>query len=260
MSRIRSTAADARLAENACVHKPSLNVQLTPKKPPPMGGHLSGTRNQFRNGRRADHQGESGASRARQLLCAASARGLPVLVTPAAPGQGPISANGDHSITGDRGHSFMEATIRAETFAPQPLRARVGGRASGGVQLLGYDKAPDGQLVDFHAADSSTTDSQPANGKCTDGERADRNCTQRKSAYRKRAGRKGTEGSGAAPTPRRSRATASLGVLRCKMCLGRAFDVAITVLASSPARATPAGVRRRNRTVSRRSHRPTPAP
>jgi hypothetical protein len=64
------------------------------------------------------------------------------------------------------------------------LRARLIGRVLWGVELLGDDKAPDGQLVNFQPSDPRAADCQSADGKCTEGYGADCNCAQRKPAHR----------------------------------------------------------------------------
>ena len=74
------------------------------------------------------------------------------------------------------------------------MRARLTSHALWGVKLLGYDEAPNGQLVDFQPSDPGATDCQSTNGKCTDGYCADCNCAQRKPTYRKRPGCKRTKG------------------------------------------------------------------
>ena len=63
------------------------------------------------------------------------------------------------------------------------LCARLTGYALWRVKLLGYDKAPNGQLVDFQLSDSGPTDCQSTDGKCTDGHCADCNCAQRGPAH-----------------------------------------------------------------------------
>ena len=75
------------------------------------------------------------------------------------------------------------------------LRTRLTGHALRGAKLLGYNKAPNGQLVDFQPSDPGATDCQSTNGKCTESYGADCNCTQRKPAHRKRPGRNRTKGS-----------------------------------------------------------------
>ena len=62
------------------------------------------------------------------------------------------------------------------------------------MKLLAYDKAPNGQLVDFQPSDSGATDSQSTDGERTDGHCADCDCTQRKPSYRKRPGCKRAKG------------------------------------------------------------------
>ena len=74
------------------------------------------------------------------------------------------------------------------------MRARLTSRALWGVKLLGYDKAPNGQLVDFQPSDPGATDCQSTNGKCTEGYCSDCNCAQRKSAHCKRPGCNRTKG------------------------------------------------------------------
>jgi len=80
------------------------------------------------------------------------------------------------------------------------LRARFSGHASGRVRFLGYEKPPNGQLVDFQPADTRATDCQSTDGKCTDGCCADCNCSDCNCAEcepgsGKRPSRKSTKGS-----------------------------------------------------------------
>jgi hypothetical protein len=62
------------------------------------------------------------------------------------------------------------------------LRAPLTGHALWGVQFLGHDEAPNGQLVDLQPSDSGATDCQSTYGKCTDGYCADCNDAKRKPA------------------------------------------------------------------------------
>jgi len=63
------------------------------------------------------------------------------------------------------------------------------------VKLLGYDKAPNGQLVDFQPSDPGATDCQSTNGKGTDGYCSDCNCAQGNPAHCKRPVCNRTKGS-----------------------------------------------------------------
>jgi len=63
------------------------------------------------------------------------------------------------------------------------------------MKLLGYDKAPDRQLVDLEPSDPGATDCQSTDGKCTEGYGANCNRAKRKPAHRKRPGRNRAEGS-----------------------------------------------------------------
>jgi hypothetical protein len=56
------------------------------------------------------------------------------------------------------------------------LRTRFTGHALRGAKLLGYNKAPNGQLVDFQPSDSGATDGQSTDGKGTDGYCAECHC------------------------------------------------------------------------------------
>jgi len=92
------------------------------------------------------------------------------------------------------------------------------------VQLLGDEKAPNGELVDFQPPDSGATDCQSTDGKCADGYCADGHCAQRQPAYRKRAGCKRTKRSwdGA----RRSQ-FASGRETRCQALQGEAWTASV---------------------------------
>jgi hypothetical protein len=65
---------------------------------------------------------------------------------------------------------------------PGLLRARFIGHSWRDVKLLGYDKAPNGELVDFQRSDSGATDCKSTDGKGTDGYCADCHCAQREPA------------------------------------------------------------------------------
>jgi hypothetical protein len=75
----------------------------------------------------------------------------------------------------------------------RPLRVRPAAHALWDLQLLGDEKAPNGQFVDFQPSDAGATDCQSSNGKRTDCYCADCNCPKRKAACRKCPGCKRTE-------------------------------------------------------------------
>lgn len=62
------------------------------------------------------------------------------------------------------------------------------------LKFLGYDKAPNPQLIDFQPTDSGPTNSQSTNSDYTEGYGTDCKCAQCKAAYRKRAACKRTQG------------------------------------------------------------------
>jgi len=92
------------------------------------------------------------------------------------------------------------------------------------VQLLGDEKAPNGELVDFQPPDSGATDCQSTDGKCADGYCADGHCAQRQPAYRKRAGCKRTQRSWGGA--RRSQ-FASGRETRCQALQGEAWTASV---------------------------------
>ncbi len=95
---------------------------------------------------------------------------------------------------GVRPRSLRRWAGRGRLFRPS-LSARLTGHAFWRVELLGYDKAPNGQLVDVQPSDPDATDCQSTDGKCTDGHCADCDCAQRKPADRKRPGCDRSQGS-----------------------------------------------------------------
>jgi hypothetical protein len=62
------------------------------------------------------------------------------------------------------------------------------------LKFLGYDEAPNQQLIDFQPTDSGPTNRQSTNSDCTEGYGTNCECAQRKAAYCKRATCKRTQG------------------------------------------------------------------
>ena len=263
-ARTRDSPEDARLAGSL----PSLNVRdSSPKKPPAeWEGTSSGTRRPVpgTSRRRCPTVRANQEPRAHaQLLCAASARGLPVRGdTGCRPGQGPLSADGrwlEFPATGAHVHGGGDPS--GDVLLREPLRARVGGRCfPGACSSSATTRRRTERLRRFPCGQVCGRDRFPGtqpDGQCADGGRR-RPRLQAAAQVRPTASAPGhARHRGhrrAAPTPARSRAAAGLGVLRCedvsRTSVGRCHD---RYWQSSPARATPAGVRRRNRTVSRTS-------
>ena len=266
-ARTRDSPEDARLRSGACfLECAGLVAQEATRR---MGGHFERhTPTSSRNVQEAlpDRQGESGASRARPVavrrFCTRTA-GAGGTRLPA----GPRSVVGEWSmarISGDRGARSWRRRSERRRFARRAVACSSRRPLlPGGVQLLGYDKAPDGQLVDFHAAGLRARPiPEPSQWQ------VHRRRTRRPQLHparirlpQARLARKGTKGSSSSTHARRSRATASLGVLRLRrMCLGRALALAMHRYCAefAPQRATPAeyvGATERSANVC---HRPTP--
>jgi hypothetical protein len=73
-------------------------------------------------------------------------------------------------------------------------RAALTGHKWRGVKFLGYDKAPNQQLIDYQPTDTGATNRQSTNSDCTEGDGTDCQCAQREAAYCQRATCKSTYG------------------------------------------------------------------